>query len=55
MAFNDLPVIISEPVGHMITKVLIPTMNEVLNQLKIPHKLNKSKGFYEIFKGQTIT
>lgn len=37
-----------EPTYGMLTRVLIPTMNALLYELKIPFVLNKSDGFYEI-------
>lgn len=46
---NELPGIICEPVYPMITRVLIPTMNELLYKLNIKFVLNKSDGYYDIF------
>lgn len=45
---TELPGIICEPVNGMITRTLIPTMNGILNTLKIPFNLNKSEGSYDL-------
>ena len=43
---------ILEPTYGMITRVLIPTMNTLLYQLKIPFNLNKSDGYYDLQLGK---
>lgn len=48
LANTELPGILCEPTGGMITRTLIPTMNSLLNKLHIPYNLNKSEGSYEI-------
>ena len=50
-SLNDMDGALLEPTHGMITKVLIPTMSEILYELEIPFVLNKSDGFFDIEMG----
>jgi hypothetical protein len=49
LANTELPGIICEPTHGMITRVLIPTMNDILYNLGIRFNLNKSEASYDIW------